>query len=201
MEPLQALLTETAVLTGPFDLQQPMVDVPGNLFEVGQVFEILADPEIEGIVDGAFSAGGAAFLEVLLQIEALVTDVEAGSDAVGEDAGGEFAGGAPGDGTFEDQRDTVGTAQIEVFADDFLEELATMDGPVEDLGEGEFHLRGTQFIAGLLQSLGSGAFPEAIVESFEADALVLELAFGPLVAMETDLDGIRGVGADRERSR
>jgi len=71
-EPLQALLTETAVLTGPLDLQPPMVDVPGNRFEVGQVFEILAHSEIEGMVDGAFGATGAAFLEVLLQIEAFV---------------------------------------------------------------------------------------------------------------------------------
>ena len=37
-EPLQALLTETAVLTDPLDLQEPMVDVPGNLLEVRQVF-------------------------------------------------------------------------------------------------------------------------------------------------------------------
>jgi hypothetical protein len=58
-EPLQALLAETAVLTGPFDLQQPMVDVPGNLFEVRQVLERLAHPEIQGIVDGAFGARGA----------------------------------------------------------------------------------------------------------------------------------------------
>jgi hypothetical protein len=66
--------------------------------------------------------------------------VEAWGDALGEDAGGEFAGGAPGDGTLEDQLDAVGATQIEVFADDFLKELAAMDGAVEDLGEGEFHL-------------------------------------------------------------
>ncbi len=57
---------------------------------VGQVLERLADPEIEGIVDDAFSACGVVFFEVLLQIEALVADVEAGSDAVGKDAGGEL---------------------------------------------------------------------------------------------------------------
>jgi hypothetical protein len=93
-EPLQALLAETAVLTGPFDLQQPMVDVTGNLWEVGQVLKILADPEIQGIVDGAFGASGAALLEVLLQIEAFVADMEAGGDAVSEDAGGESPGSA-----------------------------------------------------------------------------------------------------------
>lgn len=135
-------------------------------------------------------------------------------DAVGEDAGGEFAGGAPGDGTLEDQLDAVGATQIEVFADDFLKELAAMDGAVEDLGEGEFQLpdgevrnaasllifvvqgkgealepaleelldvRGPQFITGLLQALGIGALPEAVVQSLEGDALVLELAFGPLI--------------------
>jgi hypothetical protein len=95
---------------------------------VRQVLERLAHPEIQGVIDRAFGARGAAFLEVLLQIEALVPDVEAGSDAVGEDAGGEFAGGAPGDGTLEDQLDAVGAAQVEVFADDFLEELTAMDG-------------------------------------------------------------------------
>lgn len=61
-------------------------------------------------------------------------------------------------------------------------------------------VRRTEFIAGLLETPGIGAFPEAMVESFEADALVLALAFGPLVAIETDLDGISGVGADLDET-
>jgi hypothetical protein len=55
-----------------------VVDVAGNLFEVWQVLGILAHPEIQGIVDGAFGACG------------------------------EFAGCAPGDGTLEDELDAVG---------------------------------------------------------------------------------------------
>ena len=46
-EPLQALLTETAVLTGPFDLQQPMVDVPSALtHEAG-------NPMVAGFFEGS----------------------------------------------------------------------------------------------------------------------------------------------------
>jgi mRNA-degrading endonuclease toxin of MazEF toxin-antitoxin module len=48
-------------------------------------------------------------------------------------------------------------------------------------------------------SRNSGGWRQSIT-SCTADALVLELAFGPLVAMETDLDGIRGVGADLDEA-
>jgi hypothetical protein len=51
-------------------------------------------------------------------------------------------------------------------------------------------------IADLLQTLGIGALLEAVGQSFEDDAFVLELAFGPLVPIETDLERVGSVGAD-----
>ena len=63
---------------------------------------------------------------------------------VGQHAGAEAAGGAPGDAAVEDQLHLVGAADVEVLADDLLEEDAAGDRAVEDLGEGELGLQDGQ---------------------------------------------------------
>jgi hypothetical protein len=84
---------------------------------------------------------------VLLDARSFVVDVQRGRDALGEDAGAEAAGGPAGHAPVEDQGDLVGAADVEVLADDLLEEDAAGDRLVEDLGEGELRLQDGDVVA------------------------------------------------------
>ena len=82
---------------------------------------------------------------VLLDLGVLVEHVQAGGDPVGHHAGGEGAGGvvlaAAVDGPAEDQADPVRAAEVEVVADDLLEEDPPGDRLVQHLGQGELRLQ------------------------------------------------------------
>ena len=92
-----------------------------------------------------------SFLVVLLDAGRLVVDVQRRDDAVGEDPGAEPARGrrrlAADDAPVEDQRDPVGAADVEVLADDLLEEHPPGQGPVQHLGEGELGLQDRDVVA------------------------------------------------------
>ena len=82
---------------------------------------------------------------VLLDGGVLVVHVQAGCDPGGDDPGAEPARGvllAPVvDASGEDQPDVVGAADVEVVADDLLEEDPPGDRGVEHLGQGELRLQ------------------------------------------------------------
>ena len=81
---------------------------------------------------------------VLLDLGFLVLDAYGRGDIVGDDPGAERAWGAAlaagVDAASEDQADPVGSADVEVVADELLQEDPAGDGPVEHLGEGELGL-------------------------------------------------------------
>src|SRR6185436_18397642 len=103
-----------------------------------------ADVEVVGVVEGGLGAKGAGELEVLLDLGALVVEAETGLDAFGEDAGTKGprrrAVLAQTEATFEEELNAIGAADVEVVADDLLEELGSVNGPVEDVGGADFHL-------------------------------------------------------------
>src|SRR5438093_1337125 len=147
-------------------------------------------------------------------------------DARGDDASGEAARRGLGDLAGKEELDLIRPPQIEIVADDALEELPPTEGPVEDLGETDFGLEDRQLIgeaggavggsqrqrelclpagevrrhvgvaaaiADRLQRVGLGAGEKPVVEGSEPDAGPLELARGPFMAIEADLDGGGGV--------
>jgi hypothetical protein len=107
--------------------------------------------EVGGVADRGFRPERFAQLVVLLDFRVLVVDVQAGGDARGDDAGAEPArGGAlalADDPAAEDQRDPVRAAEVEVVADQLLEEEPPGHRGIEHLGEGELRLQHRQFIA------------------------------------------------------
>ncbi len=64
---------------------------------MGQVFQAFADAEILRIVDRAFGAQAAAFLEILFEIHALVAHIQAGGHALSDQPSGKPARSRPGD--------------------------------------------------------------------------------------------------------
>lgn len=84
---------------------------------------------------------------VLFDAAFLVVHVQGRDYAAGEHPGAETARGASSNGATEKELDLIGTADVEVFPDDLIEEDATMDGLVEDQGEGELGLEDGKVVA------------------------------------------------------
>ena len=79
---------------------------------------------------------------ILFEVGVLVVDVQRGNYSLGDNARPTSAvgGGLSLHLASEDQLHLFGTAQIDVLADDFLEEAAPVDGAVPHLGERELRL-------------------------------------------------------------
>jgi hypothetical protein len=88
---------------------------------------------------------------VLLDPCALVIHVERGIHALGDDPCPKPTRGGFGslshDSPLEDQLDLIGSADVEVFADDLLEEDAPGHRAVQDLSEGELRLKYRQLVS------------------------------------------------------
>jgi hypothetical protein len=98
------------------------------------------DPEVAGIADHRLGSQRSAFLEVLLETRRAVVDGQLRVDALGDDLGAERAGRLLGDPPIEDDRDLLGTAKVEVIADDAFEEGAARLRTIEHAGVGELDL-------------------------------------------------------------
>ena len=92
-----------------------------------------------------------SFFEVLLDLGFLVEQVEVGAGAIRDDLGAEGPGGlelaALADGPAEDDVHLVRAADVEVVADQLLEEDPPGDRPVQGHGRGEFDLLDRQLPA------------------------------------------------------
>ena len=93
---------------------------------------------------------------ILLDARALVVDVQRWRDPLGEDAGAEAARSGTDDPAVEDQLDLVGAAEVEVLANDLLEEQAAVHGLVEHLGERELGLQDGDVVAIAGTPVGGG---------------------------------------------
>ena len=88
-----------------------------------------------------FGAQCASFFVVLLDARVLVIDVQRGNHAVGYHPGAELAGCPAVDPTIEDQLHLARPSDIQILADDFLEEDSPADGAVQHLGQRELDLQ------------------------------------------------------------
>src|SRR5262249_39082671 len=91
---------------------------------------------------------------------ALVVEAEAGLDAFGKHTGAKCPWGLVGspheDLATEEELNAVWPADVEVVADDLLEELASMNGPVEDVGGADLHLHDAELVSIAYSSVVGG---------------------------------------------
>ena len=104
----------------------------------GKVAKTATDIEVIGVVERGLGAEGAGELEVLLDLGSLVVEAKAGLDAFCEHASAKRAWrlgrAAHAEAATEEKLYAVWPADVEVVANDLLEELAPMNGPVERPG-------------------------------------------------------------------
>ena len=111
----------------------------------GQVVQPFADAEVARVVDRGFRPERFSFLVVLLDLGVLVVDVQRRDHALGQDPGAESARRGPrslaDDPPGEDEPGLVRAADVQVVADDLLEEDPPGDRLVQHLGQGELRLQ------------------------------------------------------------
>src|ERR687895_2281273 len=77
----------------------------------------------------------------------LIIDVQRRCHPCGQYAGAEASGRTPGHPPGKDQLHLIGSAQVQVLADDFLEEDPAAEGSVQDLSQGELGLEDGNLVA------------------------------------------------------
>ncbi|MBZ5585196.1 MAG: hypothetical protein LAQ30_23915 [Acidobacteriia bacterium] len=125
---LDAVAAQPAVVADAFDFQQAPTDVPANLLQVGQVRQSLVHVEVVGVAEDPFRPAAASFLEVLFQIEILVLNVQAGVHPFLDDPRAKLAGELLGHHAVKNQLHPVGPSQVQVVANDLLEESRPRSG-------------------------------------------------------------------------
>src|SRR5713101_535501 len=117
-----------------------------------------ADLEVVGVVDGGLGAQRPAYLVVLLDLGVLVVHVQRRDDPFGEHPGAKPPRCVLVHAALEDQLHLVGPAQVQVIADDVLEEDPARLRTVQHLGQREFRLqdRDVVTVAGLAIRRGVG---------------------------------------------
>jgi hypothetical protein len=168
---------------------------------------------------------------ILLEVRVLIVDVQGESNALGNNArpASAVGGSLSLHLAVKDQLHLFGTAQIDILADDFLEEAAPVNAPFPDLSQRELGLQdgqivaisgaailgrervredaqlfaeegvdlgGIQAVADPLSSLEIGAGQESVIESFEGDLALGQLALEIFMAIEAELGEVREVGAE-----
>src|SRR5918998_4808213 len=88
-----------------------------------------------------------AFLGVLLDFRVLVLNVQGRHDPLGEDPSSEEPRRASGHPPIKDQLYPIRGSEIEIFTDDFLEELPSGPWEIQHLSERELGLEDRQVIA------------------------------------------------------
>ena len=116
-----------------FDFEKTSVGLKADLPQSGQVTQPLAEVKVTRVVDGRLGTDSdlrhsGNLFEVLLDTGVFVIDMQGRDYALGQHPGAKTARGFLGYPTLEDQLHLVGTAQVEVFADDLLEENAAAQG-------------------------------------------------------------------------
>src|SRR6516225_6589851 len=195
---LQGFFSYGTVVAETFDFEKTSVGLKADLPESREVTQSFAEVEVTGIVDGGFGAGpdlgdAGNLLKVLLDARAFVVDVQRGDHPLGQHAGAEAAWGARVDPPVEDQLHLVGTAQVEVFANDFLEEDSAAQRAIQDLSQGKLGLENGQVVAvasgAILRGKGMGQAGQPAAQEL-IDLLGSELFTDGLLGISTGSEAV-----------
>ena len=147
----RAAVAGGGVVADAFGVQEAPVGGVAGLRHGGEVSQLFADAEVARLVEGGLGAERSSFLQVLLDLGLLVEQVEVGAGAAGDDLGPEGPGGpvlaALPDGAAEDEVHLVRAADVEVVADQLLEEDPAVQRPVQGHRGGELDLLDRQLPA------------------------------------------------------
>jgi len=146
LQRVESLRADAVVVADGFDFQHPPVGREADLAQQRQVLYQAPYVEVITVVDGGFGPQGRTFLPglvILFEVRVFVIDVQRRDDSLGDDArpASAVGGGCLAHPAREDQLHLFRTAQIDVVADDLLEELPAMHGTVPNLGQGELGLQ------------------------------------------------------------
>src|SRR6202008_3335377 len=144
---LPSIFTKDAVVAQPLDLDQALIGRKSDRAQLCKIVQAFADAEVVSVVDGRLGPQGPVFLVVLLDARVLVIDVQGWGDLLRDHPGAKAGFRRARYPGIEDEFDLLRAAEIEVLADHLLEEHATMQGSVEDLGGGELRLQDRDIVA------------------------------------------------------
>ena len=139
---------------------RPPVGGVADLGHGGEVRQLFADAEVARLVQRGFRSERSSFLQVLFDLGLLVVQVEVGAGPGGDDLGPEGPWGgvlaAQADLAVEDDVHLVRPADVDVVADQLLEEDPPGGGPVQRHGGGELGLLDRQLPAVVGVLVGAG---------------------------------------------
>src|SRR6201988_2481114 len=144
---LQSIFAEDAIVAQPLDLDQPLIGRKSDRAQLCKIVQAFADAEVVSVVYGRLGPQGSVFLVVLLDARVLVIDIQGWGDILRDHSGAKAGSRMARDPAIEDEFDLLRAAEIEVLADHLLEEQATVQRPVEDLGGGELRLQDRDIVA------------------------------------------------------
>src|SRR6266566_7580298 len=132
------------VVADAFGVQQAPAGGVADLGHGGQVSQLFADAEVARLVQRGLGAERPSIFQVLLHLGLLVVQVQVGASPAGDHLGPEGPGSAAlaaaADLAAEDDVHLVRAADVDVVADELLEEDPAGQGPVQRHGGGEFDL-------------------------------------------------------------
>jgi len=152
LEAGEGLRPEAVVVADGFHFQDPPVGREADRAQLGQVVEEPPHLEVIGVVDGGFGPQRRTpfpALVILFEVGVFVVDVQGRDDPVGNDARPTSAvgGGLSLHLASKDQLHLFWSAQIDVLADDLLEELPAVHRAVPHLGQRELRLPDRELVA------------------------------------------------------
>src|SRR5262245_41485050 len=144
---MERSFADEAIVTDALDVEQTSIGREADDAELVEIFDTSADVEVASVIDGGFGSRGLAFLMLRLYPALLIVYVQRRGDALADDARAEATGCVAHDPAVEHQAHSAGAADIQVLADDFLEEQAPCDRLIEDLSERELGLQDRDLVA------------------------------------------------------
>jgi hypothetical protein len=82
---VERVFTDGTIVADAFDVEETPVGLEADGSQGRKILDQPADAEVVSVVDGGFGAEGPSLLVVLLDVAALVVDVQRGDDPLGDD--------------------------------------------------------------------------------------------------------------------
>src|SRR5437764_12923092 len=146
VQPEKRFFAHGPVLAAALDFEQTSIGLKADLPQCGQITQPFADGKVSRVVDRGLGPRGdfthlRDLFEILLDAGVLVIHVQRWDYAFGQHAGAEAPGCSLGHPAIEQELHHVGPPDVEILADDLLEQDTPVQWPVQNLSEREFRLQ------------------------------------------------------------